>query len=332
MKIKPDPTTSVIPRISGCIFLSGATASGKTTLGVLLAQQWNAEIISLDSMAIYRTMDIGTAKPTFAERQGVPHHLIDIVNPWEEYSLASYLNEAQRVVEDIRARGRNVLFVGGTPLYLKGALRGIFNGPSADPILRQEFEDEEKANGPGWLHLRLEQCDPITALRLHPNDRRRIIRALEVYEKTGTPISVFQKQFDRPASSEEATVFVLDWDRDLLYTRINRRVEIMMEQGLEEEARSLLHQSKPPGRTASQAVGYRELFDYFTNKTTLPEAVELIQQHSRNFAKSQGTWFRSLPECQFLPVDKNTNWNLLADHLVQSHFVQNHLVQNIESK
>ncbi|MDO5580483.1 MAG: tRNA (adenosine(37)-N6)-dimethylallyltransferase MiaA [Planctomycetia bacterium] len=306
----------VVPRITGAVFLSGPTASGKTDLAVLLARRINAEIISLDSMAIYKKMDIGTAKPTMEERAGIPHHLIDIIGPDEEYSLAAYLKEAHRIADGIRSRGKRVLFAGGTPLYLKGALRGIFDGPPADPDFRTAMEKEEAENGAGFLHERLKECDPRTADRLHPNDRRRIIRALEVFEKSGRPISYYQQQFDRPASAEEAAVFVLDWEREKLYDRINRRVDQMIEKGLLEEAQLIRNSVPPPGKTACQAVGYRELFDYFDEKTSLQEAIDLIKQHSRNFAKSQGTWFRSLPECRFFSVAESTDQNDLADAIL----------------
>ncbi len=294
----------IIPRITGCLFLTGPTASGKTALSVEIAQRINAEIISLDSMAIYRKMDIGTAKPTLDERGGIPHYMIDIIDPSEEYSLAAYVTEAARIVSEIKERGHKVLFAGGTPLYLKGVLRGLFDGPPADQKLRQDLELEEQENGIGYLHLRLEEVDPKTALRLHPNDKRRIIRALEVFEKTGKPISFFQQQHERPASPEEAEVYVIDRPREDLYDRINRRVDLMLEQGLEKEARDLFESDPFPGKTARQAVGYRELFDYFEGKSTFDEAVDLIKQHSRNFAKSQGTWFRSLPECRFISPEE----------------------------
>ena len=278
--------------------MTGPTASGKTSLGIALAKQLHAEIISMDSMAIYRFMDIGTAKPTVAQRAEVPHHLIDILDPSEEFSVSDYLQAARQVASEIRSRGKQVLFVGGSPLYLKGLLRGIFEGPGADPTLREELA--RFADSGGNLHQRLAEIDPLSAKRLHPNDRRRIIRAIEVYERTGKPISVHQTQFETPASETEHQVFVLDREKEELNRRIDRRVEMMFEQGFLEEARQLLE--RPLGKTASQAVGYRELFDYFASETkqSLAETIALIQLHTRQFAKRQRTWFRSLPECQFV--------------------------------
>jgi len=287
-----------LPHFSGSWYLTGPTASGKTTLGIALAKRLDTEIISMDSMAIYRFMDIGTAKPTPAERVEVPHHLIDILDPSEEFSVSDYLQAAKQTALEIRSRGKQVLFVGGTPLYLKGLLRGLFEGPSADPVLREELT--RQAEFGENLHQRLAKIDPQAAERLHPNDHRRIIRAIEVYELTGKPISYHQTQFETPASKAEHQVFVLDWEKEELNRRIDRRVEMMFEQGFLEEVHRL--SERPLSKTASQAVGYKELFDYFATETkqSLEETVALIQLHTRQFAKRQRTWFRSLPECQFI--------------------------------
>ncbi len=279
-------------------YLTGPTASGKTSLGIALARHLNAEIVSMDSMAIYRLMDVGTAKPTPEERAEVPHHLIDILDPSDEYSVSDYVQAARAVATEIRSRGKQVLFVGGTPLYLKGLLRGIFEGPDADPVLRAELE--RFADSGGDLHGRLNAIDPTTATKLHPNDRRRIIRAIEVYESTGKPISFYQTQFETPAPERKQRVFVLDWDKEELNRRIDRRVERMFESGLLEEARYLY--GRPLGKTARQAVGYKELFEYFSGRghPSLDETIALIQTHTRQFAKRQRTWFRAMAECRFV--------------------------------
>ena len=193
-------------------------------MGVELARRIGAEIVSLDSMALYRGMDIGTAKPTAAERRDVPHHLIDVIDPHEEFSLAQYVAAAARAAAEIAGRGRQVLFVGGTPLYLKGLLRGIFEGPPADWPLRRRLADEAAPSGDNWLHQRLAEVDPAAAARLHPNDTRRLIRAIEVFEKTGRPISQWQRQFDVGRPAAECRVFVLDWPKAELDARIERRV------------------------------------------------------------------------------------------------------------
>ncbi len=211
-------------------------------------------------------MDIGTAKPSEEQRRRVPHHLIDVIDPHEEYSLAQYIEAAHRCVEDITGRGKKVLFVGGTPLYLKGLLRGIFQGPAADWAFRRQLQQEAQLQDPHWLHGRLQEVDPAAAARLHPNDTRRLIRALEIFHLTGRPISEFQKQFDVAAPAERCRVFVLDWPRDELLARIDRRVSEMFENGLISEVRALLANAKPPGKTARQAVGYREVIEHLEGR------------------------------------------------------------------
>jgi len=324
-----------------CWFLTGPTAAGKTDVGIELARRLGAEIVSLDSMALYRGMDIGTAKPTAEQRAAVPHHLVDVIEPHEEYSLARYLDEAGRCVAEIRGRGREALFVGGTPLYLKGLLRGIFEGPPAARRLRRALREEAERDGPEALHRRLARLDPAAARRLHPNDLKRIIRALEVYQTTGRPISELQRQFDAGRPADQCRVFVLDRPRPELHERINRRVDLMFAAGLIEEVRGLqqgwgsaggretapssqsencigrkgtapFSQSKnwesprpPLSRTARQAVGYREVIEHLRGERGLAETVELVKRHTRQMAKRQMTWFRSLSECRFVAVEGN---------------------------
>ena len=204
------------------VYLTGPTASGKTAVGVMLAPRLDAEIIAMDSMTLYRGMDIGTAKPTLAEREGVPHHLIDVLDPWQHASVADYRAQARSAIEAIESRGKRVLFVGGTALYLKTLLRGLFEGPAADPALRRQLETEADEQGNESLHERLRSLDPVSAARLHPNDRRRIIRALEVIELTGQPLSLLQAEHDRPAP-RETIVIALERPRAELYERIDRR-------------------------------------------------------------------------------------------------------------
>ena len=221
-------------------YLTGPTAAGKTAVAIELARRLNAEIVSLDSMCVYRRMDVGTAKPTAAERASVPHHMIDVVDPAEEFSVAQYLETAQRVAEEIKARGKQVLFVGGTALYLKALLRGLFSGPPADWKLRQELEEIARVEGREALHRRLAEVDAAAAAKLHPNDVRRVIRALEVHATTGVPISQLQQQFDQGRAAAECRVFVLDWPREELDERIRRRVDAMFAAGLVQEVRGLV--------------------------------------------------------------------------------------------
>jgi tRNA dimethylallyltransferase len=290
------------PIAADCWFLSGPTAAGKTGVGLALAARIGAEIISLDSMAVYRGMDIGTAKPSNEERQRVPHHLVDVIEPSEEFSIAQYLDAAASAIHEIRSRGREVLFVGGTPLYLKALLRGLFEGPAADWPRRRELEDIARQCGSEHLHRQLAQSDPAAAQRLHPNDTRRLVRAIEVFEKTGRPISELQDQFQTGRTAEACRVFVLDWPRDELQRRIDRRVDEMFAAGLVDEVRQLTDPPGVLGKSASQALGYREVLEHLAGQRDLPETVALVKTHTRQFAKRQGTWFRSLSECRLVPV------------------------------
>jgi tRNA dimethylallyltransferase len=308
----------VSPLTQTAWFLTGPTASGKSAVGTELARRLDAEIISLDSMTLYRGMDIGTAKPTAEQRRQVAHHLIDVLEPWQEYSLAQYLSAAHRCVEEIAARGRPALFVGGTPLYLKGLLRGIFEGPPADWELRRRLADDARQRGGALLHRRLAEVDAAAARRLHPNDTRRIIRALEVYEKTGRPISQWQKQFQTGRPAEHCRVFVLDWPRPALYARIDQRVEAMFTEGLVEEVRNLLAQSQPLSKTARQAVGYREVIEHLGGGRQLTDTIALLQRHTRQLAKRQATWFRSLSECRFVTISGRFHVEAVADQIVSS--------------
>lgn len=296
-----------------CWFLSGPTASGKTAIGLELAEQLNAEIVSMDSMAIYRGMDIGTAKPTHAERSRIPHHLTDIVDPDKEYSLASYIEAARESVAEIRQRGKEVLFVGGTPLYLKALLRGIFDGPPADWDFREQVQADIDQSGVAELHERLKQVDPLSASKLPPGDVRRIIRALEVYKLTGRPISHWQMQFDEGAPAESGRVFVLQWPRELLHRRIADRVDDMLARGLISEIQELKVKYASLSRTASQAVGYREGLAHLELGTDLETTIEKIKTRTRRFAKRQGTWFRSLSECRMIDRSAHTDAKAVAN-------------------
>ncbi len=304
-------------RFEECWFLTGATAVGKTSIGIALAQRLGAEIISLDSMAIYRGMDIGTAKPSREYRDLVPHHLIDIVEPSDEYSVSQYVDAAAEVVGDIRSRSKVPLFVGGTPLYLKSLLRGLFNGPPADWALRREIEAELQHAGGQALFDRLTQVDPVAASNIHPNDTRRLIRALEVFRATGEPISHQQSQFEEGQPADECRVFVLRRQREELHSRIEARVRSMIESGLVDEVRGLIEQGREFSRTARQAVGYHEALAFLGGEYGHDEMVARITYHTRRFAKRQGTWFRSLSECRFIDLVDEADTPTIADQIIR---------------
>ena len=300
------------PTLQDCWFLTGATATGKTAIGIALAQRIGAEIISLDSMAIYRGMDIGTAKPSLEQRAAVPHHLLDIVDPGTEFSVAQYVDAAAAMVADIHSRGKEPLFVGGTPLYLKSLLRGLFDGPPADWQMRHEIEQELEQVGQPALYDRLLQIDPVAASHIHPHDKRRLIRALEVHRATGQPISHQQLQFEEGRSADECRVFVLRRRREELHARIEGRVEAMIECGLVDEVRGLTADGRELGRTARQAVGYREALAFLAGEYDRDEMVARIKARTRRFAKRQGTWFRSLSECRFVELDGDADCEQVA--------------------
>ena len=288
-------------------YLTGPTAAGKTAVGLELAEKIGAEIISLDSMALYQGMDIGTAKPTAADRARVPHHLLDLVPPTEDFSLSQYIDAAHDAVADIRKRGKEVLFVGGTPLYLKSLLRGVYQGPPADWEFRRQIDEELQLVGIEALHQRLAMLDPLLAAKLHPHDKRRIIRALEVFRQTGQPLSHQQVQFDEGRSAERCRVFSLFWERTELHRRIEARVESMFAVGLVDEVRGLLSRFGRLSRTAGQAVGYREVMEFLdaqSSETPIPLAAcqERVTTRTRQFARRQETWYRALSEITFVPL------------------------------
>ena len=297
------------------IYLTGPTASGKTAVGVALARLLDAEVVALDSMTLYRGMDIATAKPTVAERGGVPHHLIDIIDPWQSASVSFYREWAARAAGEIEARNKRVLFVGGTPLYLKTLLRGLFKGPGADQELRLRLERDAHEHGDASLHARLAELDPTTACRLHPRDRRRVIRALEVLELTGRPISEHQAEHNRPAPPN-IPVLALELPRARLHERINRRVVGFFEAGLVNEVRALQSASQPLCDVAAQAIGYREVIAMLAEGKSAGPTIERIQARTRQFAKRQATWFRGLGEVQSVPVSTCDSPEAIASLLV----------------
>ena len=299
------------------IYLTGPTASGKTAVGVALARLLGAEVIALDSMTLYRGMDIGTAKPTAEERGGVPHHLIDVLDPWEAASVAEYRDRAIQVMADLEVRGRRALFVGGTVLYLKAALRGLFDGPGANPALRLALEAEADRLGDAAIHARLAALDPPSGLRLHPNDRRRVIRALEVIEVTGRPLSEQQVEHGHQAPAG-LPVFAIERPRDELIGRIDRRVNRMFADGLVEEVRVLQSGSRPIGPIPAQGVGYKEVLDLLAGRIDRAEAIMLAQARTRQFAKRQATWFRGLAEVRAWPVGLGEDPEATADRLARA--------------
>lgn len=302
-----------------CWFLAGPTASGKSAVAMLLARQLGAEIIALDSMTLYRGMDIGTAKPTAEDQSAVRHHLIDVLDPHEDFSVAQYLVLAEGAIQDILARGGVPLFVGGSGLYLRSLLRGVFEGPPADWNLRRQLEQEVEQAGVLALHERLRAIDPLTAARLSPNDVRRVSRAIEVHTLTGQPLSEQQKQLPLPPEERPRRVYWLDAPRPWLHERIDRRVLEMLEAGLIEEVRGLLTRRPPLGPTARQGLGYKEVIDWLEQGSgSLSDVAVTIQTRTRQFAKRQCTWFRNLEECQPVPLQPKETVEALCERILQT--------------
>lgn len=295
-----------------CWFLTGATASGKTSTSIELAKLLDAEIISLDSMSIYRGMDIGTAKPSAEVRSLVPHHMIDILDPIQAFSVSQYREQAHKKIAEIRSRGKEVLFVGGTALYLKSLLRGLFGGPPADWEFRKQIEEELKDVDDELLYKRMADIDPVAASKIHPNDRRRIIRALEVYKTTGQPISHFQMEFADAKSADQCRVFTMRHERGILHQRIEQRVGEMFDEGLVDEVSKLVEKWNELGHTAGQAVGYREVIEHLQGQRELDETKEKVLVRTRRFARHQETWFRGLEECRMIDLDAEWNPQELA--------------------
>lgn len=295
--------------------LLGPTAVGKTEIAIQLAQRLNAEIVSLDSRQIYRQMDIGTAKPTHEERQAAPHHLIDCVDISQPFSVADYQSLADTAIADIQNRGKQVLLVGGAGLYFRAVVDGLFEGPGADPLFRERLEAEAKQHGVDVLHERLRTCDPESAERIHPNNLVRVIRALEVYELTGIPMSEHQQQWHQESQRYPFIAFCLTMPRALLYQRIEQRVDVMLANGLVTEVESLLAAGYARDTVALRSFGYKELIAYLDGKCTYLEAVAQLKQNTRRFAKRQLTWFRKDTRIEW--IDRNSTPDIVK-HLLEA--------------
>ena len=312
----PGNVPQSVSSVSNVLYLlTGPTASGKSGAAMVLAERMKAEIVSLDSMQIYRGMDIGTAKPTPEERARVPHHLIDVVDPWEEYSLGRLVEDAERAVEEILGRGKIPLLVGGTALYIKGFLKGVFEGPSANWDLRRNLRARAETEGREALHNELRAVDADAAARIHPNDLRRIVRALEVYHATGTPLSRLQSQFEQERNVHPCRGVVLSRPRADLHYRINRRVERMFEEGLVEETRHLLADARGIGRSASQALGYKQVIAHLHGELDLHDTVVAVKKGTRQLARRQLTWFRSFRDFRWLEPGPDATNEQMADEI-----------------
>ncbi|MDE6474353.1 MAG: tRNA (adenosine(37)-N6)-dimethylallyltransferase MiaA [Clostridia bacterium] len=272
------------------ILVVGATASGKSQIGVDLAKKFNGEIISCDSMQVYRDMNIGTAKITSEEMQGIPHYMIDIVNADAQFSVGEYASLADKAINDIISRGKIPIIVGGTGLYVDGILYPMTFGGDKNIEIRAELESQLALYGKEYMHAMLAEIDPIDAQKIHPNNVKRVLRALEIYKTTGTCKSNLQEK--NKDLKYEVCMIALDVERNVLYQRIDARVDKMFEMGLLNEVKQLIANGVDFGNQSMQAIGYKEFKDYFNVAKTLEETIDIIKQNSRNYAKRQLTWFK----------------------------------------
>ena len=296
--------------------LTGPTASDKTEIGFNVAREINGEIVSADSMLFYRGMDIGTAKPSLSMREIVPHHFIDIIYPWESYSVGKYVKDVEDLIGDISRGKRKFLIVGGSPLYIKGIIDGIFNGPEADWNIRSELERIAEEKGNLHVHEILQRIDPVKADELHPNDLRRIIRAIEVYRKTGKQVSALQKQYKLARENYKFKILCISREREDIYRRIGERVETMFDNGLVDEVRSLLDNPEGLSRQARQALGYKEVIQYLEDGLTLDDTKEMVKLNTRRFSKRQMTWFRSFPDVQWLEAEEDEGPESISQRVI----------------
>lgn len=282
--------------------VSGPTASGKTALCLELAEQHGLEILSMDSMAVYRRMDVGTAKPSAEDRARAPHHLVDLVEPFETFDTARWCEAAAAVLADVQARGRRALFVGGTPLYLMAFFKGLMHGPAADPGLRAALEAREAAT-PGCLHEELGRRDPQAAARIHRNDLRRLVRALEVLEHTGQPISSQQTHFDAETWQRPCRIVAVRRERDDLHARVKARTDWMLDHGLLEETEAI-ERSGGFSPTSGAAIGYAECRDFLRGRyKDRTELRNRIRRNTHQLIRRQSTWLRRLPQVVWLAPD-----------------------------
>jgi len=287
------------------ILILGVTASGKGKLAFEIAKAVGGEIVSIDSIKVYRRMDIGTAKPSAETRRQIPHHLIDVLEPSESFSVGRFLELADVAINDILSRDRPVVAVGGTAMYIKTLLYGLFEGAGTDENIRTQIKARIESEGLARLYHELSIIDPAATQRIHGNDAKRIIRAMEVYQLTGKPISSFQQQFESAGNVDEWVIIGLRREKVDASHRINMRVKRMIEGGLVDEVKRLLTEERPLSLQARCAIGYAEIIDHLEGKTSLDEAIELIKKNSRQLAKAQRTWFKTFRSVQWLDVKED---------------------------
>lgn len=295
----------------------GPTGIGKTRVSISLAKALNGEVISADSMQIYKHMNIGTGKIRKKEMEGISHHLIDIVNPDEDFTVSNYKRSAKKIISEINSRGKLPIVAGGTGLYINSLIYDLnFTKVASNDKLRIELEDIGDEYGNEFLHNKLKEIDEKSAVKIHKNDRKRVIRAIEIYKVTGKPMSLHNKDFRKPNNEYNLTMIGLNMDRKKLYEKINSRVDLMIKNGLLEEVKSLLDMGYNKELISMQGIGYKEIIMYLEGDISLDESIELIQKGSRNYAKRQLTWFKRNEKINWINVDDFSHFNHLIDHII----------------
>ncbi len=299
------------------LIIAGPTATGKTEVAVKVAERLDGEVVSADSMLIYRHMDIGTAKPNNEEKKNITHHLIDVVNPDDNYTVANFQEQARQAIEDINARDKIPILAGGTGFYIDAVIFDYdFNRVAPDTNLRQMLKQEAEDKGNQVVHDRLRLVDPETADRIHANNLKRVIRALEIYHQTGLIGALQRNQSKKEYRSYDKLFFCLHYERDKLYSRIEKRVDLMIAHGLVQEVRELLNHGYRPEHVSMQGVGYKEIIGYLYDWYSLEEAVHMLKRNTRRFAKRQLTWFRRYSNIKWIDMGQYVSTYLAADEII----------------
>jgi len=301
--------------LDALLVILGPTGVGKTEVAIELAKRIRAEIISADSRQVYKEMDIGTAKPSSTVRQEVPHHLIDLILPDEIFNVADFKTRAEAIIKKLQKKDKLPVLVGGSGLYIKAVIDGLFVGPGADWKLREKLKKKEKKEGTGTLHRELERVDPITASHLHPHDQRRVIRALEVYHLSGKPISSYRTQF--PSTLVNTVMIGLERERESLFRLINERVDRMVAEGLIKEVKSLLSKGYSEDLSSLQGLGYQQIIGHLRGEYPEEEAIRLIKRDTRRFAKRQMSWFKRDKRILWIDTEEFSSFIEISDKMIE---------------
>lgn len=297
--------------------LIGPTAIGKTSISIKLAENMNGEIISADSMQIYKFMNVGTAKITNDEMKSIPHYMIDIIYPDEEFTVANFRDRANQLIIDINKRNKLPMVVGGTGLYINSLVYDLtFTKVAPNFDIRNRLESLEEKYGSKYLHQELEKIDSISAERINPNDKKRIIRALEIYEVTGRTMSEYNKDFRKPREDNNLIMIGLNMERSILYDRINQRVDIMIQGGLIEEVKNLIAMGYNKELVSMQGIGYKEIISYLEGETKLDETIEMLKRNTRRYAKRQLTWFRRDNRIKWIDINKYDSIEKISETII----------------